>query len=124
MRRGCASSRFQAPARPSPPSRRSGIGGDGFLFAGLSARQGGGPRGMAEPAGSEATAGRPVRGAAPNPRNARGYAGASSAIEPVALGRELTKAHEELVVRPISAHLETIDEGRGEYTLVVSGRTS
>ena len=37
----------------------------------------------------------------------------------VALGRELTKAHEELVVRPISAHLAAIDEGRGEYTLVV-----
>jgi 16S rRNA (cytidine1402-2'-O)-methyltransferase len=38
----------------------------------------------------------------------------------VAMGRELTKAHEELVVRPISAHLEAIDEGRGEYTLVVA----
>ncbi len=37
----------------------------------------------------------------------------------VALGRELTKAHEELVVRPISAHLDGIGEGRGEYTLVV-----
>jgi 16S rRNA (cytidine1402-2'-O)-methyltransferase len=37
----------------------------------------------------------------------------------VALGRELTKAHEELVVRPISAHLDRIGEGRGEYTLVV-----
>jgi 16S rRNA (cytidine1402-2'-O)-methyltransferase len=38
----------------------------------------------------------------------------------VALGRELTKAHEELVVRPISTHLEAIDEGRGEYTLVIA----
>jgi 16S rRNA (cytidine1402-2'-O)-methyltransferase len=38
----------------------------------------------------------------------------------VALGRELTKAHEELVVRPISAHLEAVGEGRGEYTLVVA----
>jgi 16S rRNA (cytidine1402-2'-O)-methyltransferase len=37
----------------------------------------------------------------------------------VAVGRELTKAHEELVVRPISAHLEAMGEGRGEYTLVV-----
>jgi 16S rRNA (cytidine1402-2'-O)-methyltransferase len=37
----------------------------------------------------------------------------------VALGRELTKAHEELVVRPISSHLEAIDEPKGEYTLVV-----
>jgi 16S rRNA (cytidine1402-2'-O)-methyltransferase len=38
----------------------------------------------------------------------------------VAIGRELTKAHEELVVRPISAHLEHGGEGRGEYTLVVA----
>lgn len=38
----------------------------------------------------------------------------------VALGRELTKAHEELVVRPISSHLERIVDGRGEYTLVIS----
>ena len=37
----------------------------------------------------------------------------------VAIGRELTKAHEELVVRPISSHLESVKEGRGEYTLVV-----
>jgi 16S rRNA (cytidine1402-2'-O)-methyltransferase len=37
----------------------------------------------------------------------------------VALGRELTKAHEELVVRPISSHLDAITDGRGEYTLVV-----
>jgi 16S rRNA (cytidine1402-2'-O)-methyltransferase len=38
----------------------------------------------------------------------------------VAIGRELTKAHEELVVRPISQHLKDSREGRGEYTLVVS----
>jgi 16S rRNA (cytidine1402-2'-O)-methyltransferase len=38
----------------------------------------------------------------------------------VALGRELTKAHEELVVRPISEHLAGIGDGRGEYTLVVA----
>ena len=37
----------------------------------------------------------------------------------MALGRELTKTHEELVVRPISTHLSLIGEGRGEYTLVV-----
>jgi 16S rRNA (cytidine1402-2'-O)-methyltransferase len=38
----------------------------------------------------------------------------------MAIGRELTKAHEELVVRPISGHLKVIGDGRGEYTLVVS----
>ena len=40
----------------------------------------------------------------------------------LALGRELTKAHEELVVRPISQHLEIELEERGEFTLVVEGR--
>ena len=40
----------------------------------------------------------------------------------VAIGRELTKAHEELVVRPISEHIEALGEPRGEFTLVVSAR--
>jgi 16S rRNA (cytidine1402-2'-O)-methyltransferase len=39
----------------------------------------------------------------------------------VALARELTKAHEELVVRPISEVLEGMREPRGEYTVVVEG---
>ena len=39
----------------------------------------------------------------------------------IAVGRELTKAHEELVVRPISAHLELLTEERGEFTVVISG---
>jgi 16S rRNA (cytidine1402-2'-O)-methyltransferase len=38
----------------------------------------------------------------------------------VALGRELTKAHEELVVRPISDHIGAVSDGRGEYTLVIA----
>jgi 16S rRNA (cytidine1402-2'-O)-methyltransferase len=42
----------------------------------------------------------------------------------MALGRELTKTHEELVVRPISHHLAAIGEGRGEYTLVVAAASS
>jgi 16S rRNA (cytidine1402-2'-O)-methyltransferase len=37
----------------------------------------------------------------------------------LALGRELTKAHEDLVVRPTSEHLAAVGEGRGEYTLVI-----
>jgi 16S rRNA (cytidine1402-2'-O)-methyltransferase len=37
-----------------------------------------------------------------------------------ALGRELTKVHEELVVQPISAHLSAMGEPRGEYTVVVA----
>ena len=39
----------------------------------------------------------------------------------VAISRELTKAHEELVVNPISVHLEHFTEPKGEFTLVVSG---
>jgi 16S rRNA (cytidine1402-2'-O)-methyltransferase len=41
---------------------------------------------------------------------------------PIAVGRELTKAHEELVVRHISEHLEAQSEPRGEFTLVVPAR--
>lgn len=39
---------------------------------------------------------------------------------PIALARELTKTHEELVVRPISGHLKLLYLARGEFTLVVS----
>ena len=39
----------------------------------------------------------------------------------VALGRELTKAHEQMVVRPISELLGSELEERGEFTIVVSG---
>jgi 16S rRNA (cytidine1402-2'-O)-methyltransferase len=37
----------------------------------------------------------------------------------VAVARELTKVHEQLVVQPISAYLNGLEEARGEYTLVV-----
>jgi 16S rRNA (cytidine1402-2'-O)-methyltransferase len=37
------------------------------------------------------------------------------------LGREITKAHETLVVRPISIHLSEHLNPRGEYTLVLRG---
>lgn len=43
---------------------------------------------------------------------------------PITLGRELTKAHEELVNRPISGHLERLDNPRGEFTLVIHPRTA
>jgi 16S rRNA (cytidine1402-2'-O)-methyltransferase len=39
----------------------------------------------------------------------------------VALGRELTKAHEQLVVQPITSHLAGGLEERGEFTIVVTG---
>jgi 16S rRNA (cytidine1402-2'-O)-methyltransferase len=44
----------------------------------------------------------------------------------VTIGRELTKAHEELVTRPISAHLTALETPRGEFTVVLlpAGRVS
>ena len=38
---------------------------------------------------------------------------------PIALARELTKIHSELVVRPISEHLKKGVAERGEYTLII-----
>ena len=37
-----------------------------------------------------------------------------------AVGRELTKVHEELAVRPISEHLQSFTSPRGEFTIVVA----
>lgn len=37
-----------------------------------------------------------------------------------AVGRELTKVHEELAVRPISEHLQSLTSPRGEFTVVVA----
>jgi 16S rRNA (cytidine1402-2'-O)-methyltransferase len=37
----------------------------------------------------------------------------------VAIGRELTKAHEELVVQPINGHLEYFTQPKGEFTVLV-----
>jgi 16S rRNA (cytidine1402-2'-O)-methyltransferase len=39
----------------------------------------------------------------------------------VAIGRELTKAHEELGVRPINDWLERLPMAKGEFTLVIEG---
>jgi len=38
----------------------------------------------------------------------------------VAVGRELTKAHEQLVIGPISACINKLTTTRGEFTLVVA----
>ena len=39
----------------------------------------------------------------------------------MAIGRELTKVHESLAVRPISNHIAHLEAERGEFTLVVEG---
>jgi len=41
---------------------------------------------------------------------------------PAALGRELTKLHEEVVRGPLSAVLSQLGEPRGEFTVVVAGK--
>jgi 16S rRNA (cytidine1402-2'-O)-methyltransferase len=41
----------------------------------------------------------------------------------LAIGRELTKVHESLAVRPISEHIAKLGIERGEFTLVVQGRS-
>jgi 16S rRNA (cytidine1402-2'-O)-methyltransferase len=41
----------------------------------------------------------------------------------IAVGRELTKAHEELVVKPISEVLAGLSAPRGEFTIVLAGKT-
>lgn len=43
---------------------------------------------------------------------------------PVAIGRELTKLHEELAVRPISSHLKALTSPVGEFTLVISPKST
>jgi 16S rRNA (cytidine1402-2'-O)-methyltransferase len=40
----------------------------------------------------------------------------------IAVARELTKTHEELVVSPISQYLSNMRDPRGEYTVVLEGR--
>ena len=42
----------------------------------------------------------------------------------IAVGRELTKAHEELVIEPISAIRERFSAPRGEFTLLIPPKTS
>jgi 16S rRNA (cytidine1402-2'-O)-methyltransferase len=42
----------------------------------------------------------------------------------VAVGRELTKTHEQLGVRPISAWLDDLPPAKGEFTLAVGGTSS
>jgi 16S rRNA (cytidine1402-2'-O)-methyltransferase len=38
---------------------------------------------------------------------------------PIMIGRELTKVHEELVIRPIETWLKALTEPRGEYVIVI-----
>ena len=97
----------------------SGIGGDGFLFVGFPPSRAGARRAWLSRLATEA---RPlVMYEAPHRiRATLDDMLAAFGDRTMALGRELTKVHEELVVKPISQHLTRIGDGRGEYTLVVA----
>jgi 16S rRNA (cytidine1402-2'-O)-methyltransferase len=100
----------------------SGIGGDEFLFVGFPPSRG---ASRLEWLGRLATEPRPLV-LYEAPHRIRATLEDMLAVfgdRIVALGRELTKAHEELVIRPISQHLSALGEGRGEYTLVVAAMT-
>jgi 16S rRNA (cytidine1402-2'-O)-methyltransferase len=99
----------------------SGLGGEGFVFAGFppskaSARK----QWLSRLAGES----RPVvlYEAPHRIRATLEDLHAEMGDRMVAIGRELTKAHEELVIRPISRHLDEMSVGRGEYTLVIEPR--
>ncbi len=42
----------------------------------------------------------------------------------LAIGRELTKVHESLAVRPISEHIRHLEVERGEFVLAIEGRSA
>jgi 16S rRNA (cytidine1402-2'-O)-methyltransferase len=101
----------------------SGIGGDGFLFVGFPPSRAGARREWLSRLATEA---RPlVMYEAPHRiRATLEDMLAAFGDRTMALGRELTKVHEELVVKPISQHLTAIGDGRGEYTLVVAAMSA
>jgi 16S rRNA (cytidine1402-2'-O)-methyltransferase len=97
----------------------AGFGGDGFVFVGFPPARAQQRRAWL---GELAAETRPlVLYEAPHRiRDTLEDLGAILGDRTVAIGRELTKAHEELVVRPISRYLAGLGTPRGEYTVVVS----
>jgi 16S rRNA (cytidine1402-2'-O)-methyltransferase len=97
----------------------SGFGGEGFLFLGF-------PPARAEPrrkwlSGLTGETRPLVLYEAPHRiRDTLADLQAILGDRTIAIGRELTKAHEELVVRPISSYLAEMREPKGEYTVVVA----
>jgi 16S rRNA (cytidine1402-2'-O)-methyltransferase len=97
----------------------AGFGGDGFVFVGFPPARAQQRRAWL---GELAAETRPlVLYEAPHRiRDTLEDLGAILGDRTVAIGRELTKAHEELVVGPISRYLAGLGTPRGEYTVVVS----
>ena len=97
----------------------SGLGGDGFLFVGFPPSKAGQRREWLSRLAAEK---RPVV-LYEAPHRIRATLEDMLAVmgdRTMAVGRELTKAHEELVIRPISGHLAVMADVRGELTLVVA----
>jgi len=98
----------------------AGLGGDGFVFAGFPPSRSSDRKKWLEGLSAEV---RPiVVYEAPHRilatlEDIAGQLGARK----VAIGRELTKAHEQLVIKPISEWLQAPPPERGEFTLVISG---
>ena len=97
----------------------SGLGGDGFVFVGFPPSKAGQRREWLSRLAAEK---RPVV-LYEAPHRIRATLEDMLAVmgdRTMAVGRELTKAHEELVIRPISGHLAVMADVRGELTLVVA----
>jgi 16S rRNA (cytidine1402-2'-O)-methyltransferase len=101
----------------------AGLGSDGFLFAGFPPSR---SNARKKWLGAFAREGRPlvifeaphrIRELLTDLREVLGD-------RVVTMGRELTKTHEELVIKPISAHLEGLSVPRGEFALVVHPGTA
>jgi 16S rRNA (cytidine1402-2'-O)-methyltransferase len=103
----------------------SGFGGDAFVFLGFPpARAAARRRWLADAAGDAASRTLIMFEAPHRIRDTLADMLDAWGDRVIAIGRELTKTHEEMVVAPISAHLKSVVQGRGEYTLVVAPASS
>jgi 16S rRNA (cytidine1402-2'-O)-methyltransferase len=96
----------------------SGVGAEGFVFAGFPPNRSNDRKRWLAPFVTEA---RPIILFEAPHRIRQLLADLKEIIgdRRVTIGRELTKAHEELVTRPISGHLSAFEAPRGEFTVVV-----
>lgn len=100
----------------------SGIAIDGFIYLGFLPRKSGERKRLLESLNSE----RRALVAFETPHRVRSALGDLLAVlgdRQIAVCRELTKVHEETFRGKISEALEHYESPRGEYTLVISGRT-
>ena len=98
----------------------AGLGGDGFVFAGFPPSRSSDRTKWFDALSEEP---RPIVVYEAPHRILATLADIAERLGPrnVAIGRELTKAHEHLVIKPISEWLQAPPPERGEFTLVISG---